>query len=136
MRVIKDYPPNYEAIVKAIPDVKNSPNIIFSYGHDLYIPSGIELGPDYMVHEETHGREQIDMGVDIWWDKYLADPRFRLEQELKAYRRQYGYATGRYPKHIRKSLLEKISKDLSSEMYGGIVDQKEARDLITGAKKL
>lgn len=136
MKVIHSYPPNYEQIIQAIPDVKNTPTIIFAYGDTLYIPSGATIDDHYMVHEEAHGAEQLQMGVDVWWEHYLAEPRFRLEQELIAYRAQYKDLEANYPRHIRKATLVKISKDLSGAMYGKIVDKNKARQLITGKEEL
>lgn len=135
MRIAYTFPPNYAEICRRIPAVKLRPTIIFTYGDTLYNP-GRGLIPDHlMAHEETHAREQAEMGIDEWWDQYLASPQFRLEQELKAYRVQYRVAAA-LPRHMRKTLLLKISADLGGPMYGKIVDKEQARKLITGGAQL
>lgn len=136
MKIARSFPPNYEDIVVAIPAVKRNPNIIFTYGDTLYVPSGVMIPPHLHAHEVTHCVEQAKIGVDEWWSKYLVSPRFRLEQELLAYRAQYQFLLKHSPRHFARTVLLKISEDLSGAMYGSIVDRPMARDLITGKTQL
>jgi hypothetical protein len=132
------YPPNYKQIVAAIPEVAKNPNIIFTYGSTLYVPNRSPIPFHLKAHEETHVSEQLMMGVDNWWAEYLLNPRFRLEQELLAYRAQYQAMRKKHsPRYQIESVLLKISADLSGEMYGDIVpDRLTARELITGESEL
>ena len=70
------------------------------------------------------------MGFKEWWDKYLDDPQFRLEQEIEAYQNQYQYAKEHYPRNKRKFTLKETAKALSGKMYGNLVTFEEAKDLI------
>ena len=86
-----------------------------------------------MIHEQTHAFQQKSsrfFGPEDWWSMYLTDVKFRLAQELEAYRTQYKFIKDTYNRQNRKGLLKKISKDLSSELYGKIVSKEEATDLI------
>lgn len=130
MRILKTYPPNYRKIVAAIPAVKLKRSIIFTYGHAIYCPSGNTNLPDHLIaHEEVHAREQDRMGIDNWWEQYLTDVSFRLEQEILAYQRQYSVLANR---DQRKKVLPHIVKDLSGAMYGHIIDKQTAKRRITG----
>jgi hypothetical protein len=135
-KIIKGFPPNYAQICQAIPGVKSRPTIIFTYAPNIYVPSGNPLPDHLLEHEKVHVQEQLHMGVEAWWDQYLKQPRFRLEQELLAYRTQYGVLQQNYNRAFRKAVLQKIAKDLSGEMYGGIVTTHKAVGLITGNEEL
>jgi hypothetical protein len=127
--IIGQYPPNYEAICKRIPYVKKHPAIIFTYGDTIYSPKVAMLRPDLLAHEGVHVERQSDP-VE-WWNKYLADPAFRLQEELAAYRVQYQYAVKHYNRKIRRQLLSAIAGDISSPMYGNIITKERAIELIT-----
>lgn len=103
-------------------------NIIFTYGDTFF--SKERLSPGLIAHEITHVFQQLKMGKDEWWEKYLKDDKFRLKQEVEAYRQQY-----RSYKNIGEekgaTMLEKLSQDLSGKMYGNIVTLKKARELIS-----
>lgn len=136
MNIVKAYPPNYDQITAAIPAVRKNPGIIFTYGDTLYVPSGVDIPDHLMAHEMTHTLQQDAIGIAAWWDQYLVDPQFRLEQELAAYQSQYKVLLHKHPRHVRKFVLMKISADLGGSMYGKIVDKEQARKLITGGAQL
>lgn len=105
-------------------------NPVFTYGDILYNPTGGEISDDLMAHEETHAKQQSVYGVQDWWTRYLKDDTFRMTQELEAYRAQYKHAQI-YPRQVRRQLLDTISSNLSSRLYGKIVKKKEAKELIS-----
>lgn len=140
MKIVKDYPPNYDAICRAIPAVRQNPRIIFTYGDKLYAPSfkGLddqtiykgELIPDHlMAHEETHTRQQGD-DIEGWWDRYLTDVQFRLDQEVEAYHVQWKMLVERYDRPHRRRMLKAICHDLAGTWYGRLVTKEQARRLI------
>lgn len=134
IKVVKAFPPNYDVICKHIPAVRQKKTIVFTYGDTVYAPSGIDLSPDLEAHEQVHiGRQS---NPDEWWSKYLTDVQFRLDEELAAYRVQYGYALEHYSRANRRLLLTHISKDLSGAMYGKLITRKEAIKLITEGRKI
>lgn len=132
--VVHAYPPNYDDICAAIPAVRLNKHIVFTYGENIYNPQNHNLPPDFMVHENTHVERQSKPAE--WWDKYLTDVQFRLDEELAAYRAQYKYAVDHYSRAQRRALLTAITKDLSGSMYGKLVTRKEAIQLITEGAKI
>lgn len=125
MKVVTDYPPNYE-LLKAT--FKLQPNVVFTYGDTLYNPGGGVLEEHLMVHEETHAKQQSN--ADSWWKRYIEDKEFRLSQELEAYRAQYQYLLEHNDRAYRRRVLRQISKDLSGGIYGNLLSQAEAKALI------
>lgn len=131
MKVIKEYPPNYEEIIAAIPEVADNKTVVFAYGDKIYAPrTKKKLSKDIRVHEEQHKRQQ---GSDpaAWWTRYLNDVEFRLSQEIEAYRVQYIYFVQKnHDVNKRKEFLQKISKSLSGPLYGEIISQEDAVNLL------
>jgi len=129
MIISNTFPPNYDKIIKAIPAVKKQPRIIFTYGDTIHVPLPTNLPTELIKHEELHRDRQAEIGVDEWWNKYLADPEFRFQEELASYRIQYHWAE-MYRKDVREAILNDISKHLSGSMYGNICTEKKAKELI------
>lgn len=131
MEIVYTYPPNYKQIARAF-KIKDHQNVIFTYGNQLFVPAGerIVIDKPLMKHEETHARQQRDMGVKEWWSKFLEDPAFRFQQELEAYRNQYRAMAG-LPLADRLGYLDHISNDLSGEIYGNLMTFDEAKTAIT-----
>ena len=131
MKIVYDYPPNYKIIKKAF-NLGDHENVIFTYGDELYVPQGekTKLDNPLMKHEETHSRQQLAMGASWWWDRFLSEPQFRLEQELEAYREQYKAMSGLSPDK-RAGYLTHIARDLSSEIYGNLMSFEQAVQVIT-----
>lgn len=125
----KEFPPNIREIIKKF-DLHGF-NPVFTYGDTLYNPTGGEISDDLMAHEETHARQQSVYGVQDWWTRYLKDDTFRMTQELEAYREQYKHACEHYPRAVRRNLLDTISSNLASKLYGQIVKKKQAKELIS-----
>jgi hypothetical protein len=127
--VFKKYPPNYKAIVAAIPAVKKNKNIVFAYKGALYNPAANYLDPAFIAHELTHIERQGDKS-DEWWEQYMSDVKFRLEEELAAYRVQWEYAVEFYDRRSRRLTLAHCAKDLSGPMYGNLITRQRAEELI------
>jgi len=131
MEIVYTYPPNYKKIAAAF-NITSHENVIFTYGNQLFVPAGerIVIDKPLMKHEETHARQQRDMGVEEWWERFLEEPGFRFQQELEAYRQQYRAMAG-LPLEQRLGYLDHISNDLSGEIYGNMVTFDEAKAAIT-----
>lgn len=132
MKTSPELPPNYADIEGAFhPDLSR---VVITYGDTVYNVKE-PLSPDLMLHEQTHVEQQGD-NPKAWWDKYIADPEFRLDQELEAYGKQYAFA-----KKIMKDrnflyrFLFGIAADLSSSMYGRILTHGQAESKIRSAAK-
>lgn len=129
MRIAHYFPPNYSEILKAFPAIKGRP-IVFTWGDTIYKPVMAPIEAHLLVHEETHAWQQ---GKDpkSWWDRYLVDPEFRFEQELEAYQHQYQALLIKYPREIRRKVLNRIAADLAGPIYGDICDKARAKELIS-----
>lgn len=127
MIIVEEYPPNFDHICEVIPAVRDQKGIVFTYGDTIYNPSGQEIQDHLELHESIHEVQQSKIGVEEWWDKYLIDVDFRLEQELEAYRAQYKFTSKVYGRANAQMLLKEVAKDLSSPMYGSIMKYKQAR---------
>lgn len=126
----KEYPPNYDQISKTF---KLSGREIFAYDGVIYSPHTIMIPPELVAHEKVHFKQQSLIGVEIWWDLYLKDAQFRLDQELEAH--QVEYKTFKQITKDRNEIakyLHSIAARLSSEMYGKIITQAQAIRLING----
>ena len=130
MKIIYSNPPNHAQICKVF-EVRGSKSVVFTYGDTIYNPGGGEISNDLYAHEKVHMKQQGDDPA-TWWAKYLVDKKFRLDQEVEAYRKQWRYfVEHNYNTKARGSLLNKIASDLAGPIYGNIVDLKGAIKLIT-----
>lgn len=124
MEIVEDFPPNIERIRKCFPLTGEE---IFAYGDTIYSPSNVRLPPQLIEHEKVHQRQQQECGVEEWWEKYITDVSFRLEQELEAHIVEYKVYCGLHKdRNVRARYLLGISLRLSSSMYGRILTRKEA----------
>jgi len=131
MKIKHKRPPNYDKIIEHFPAVADMPGVIFTYEDILYVPSGNNIPDHLMKHEETHQRQQTEMGAEVWWQYYFENPSFRLTQEVEAYRNQYAHIKKHSNRQGRRQLLQQLAKDLSRPMYGNLVSKDEAKRLIT-----
>jgi len=134
MNVINSYPPNIDSILNRFSFGKEfvkQRGVVFSYGDDLYNPSGVNVSDDLLLHEATHGSRQKTMGVEEWWNKYLEEDEFRLNEEIIAYKKQYAYLHQRYKdREVRASYLMRLASDLSSDIYDNVIEYNEAVKII------
>lgn len=122
MKIIYKRPPNYNQIKGKFKfDDKVT---IFAYGNIIYNPSRLRLPKDVIIHEEVHEKQQSEIGVSEWWERYLEDDRFRLEQEIEAYREQYRF------RGEDEEYLDKLADILSGSVYGNIISKEEAKNEI------
>lgn len=131
MKIVNQLPPNIDAIRRRF-QLDGFPTVVFTYGDTLYNPTGLEIPPDLMAHEETHAKQQSILGVEQWWALYLENDSFRLSQEVEAYKEQYQYTLGRYNRDSRRQVLSHIIRNLSSGLYGKIINKQTAKELIYG----
>jgi hypothetical protein len=123
VRVLHLFPPNYRKIVECF-DVRGKP-IIFAYGSAIYNPSRAPITPQLERHEEIHLTRQGG-DPETWWDRYIAEPSFRLAEEIPAHAAEYQAAVA----HYRVQALDDIAARLSSPLYGGLITFGDAREAI------
>lgn len=126
MKIVNTQPPNIE-LIRAVLAPRS--DAVFCYGGVIYNPSGKELLPDIIHHEEVHKRQQGD-APDLWWTCYLTDRDFRMVQELEAYGAQFKFAKDAGVKgKMADWLLDNLASALSSD-YGLDISFGEARSKI------
>jgi len=136
MSIKCELPPNIDAIGAVFPHVRRECShrgVYFCYGNSIYNPSGLPLPVELIAHECIHSLQQRDIGVEKWWDRYLAAKDFRLEQELEAHRVEYEkYALDHPARPFRRRYLAMCAGRLSGPLYGHMIRKDEARRLIQG----
>jgi len=133
MQIKHKLPPNHNQIKQVL---KTTEYTIYCYGDIIYNPSGLPLTDDLEYHESIHAHQQKLMGVEEWWEKYLEDKRFRLEQEIEAYKLQMEYADEHYDRPKRREIKKEIIKNLSSDLYGKLLTKKEVKEILEKDKRL
>lgn len=127
-RIVTEFPPNYAELRARF---NPGPGTVYAWGDTIYSPHAADLPADIVAHEEVHFAQQRACGgPSAWWARYIAEPRFRLEQEVEAYRVQWSMIRD-MPRPERRARLAHICKALASGMYGSLVTKEQARQLIT-----
>lgn len=134
MRVVPGKPPNYDAIAELFPVIRSKPGIIFTYGDTIYNPGNVTLSQSLLAHEGTHSRRQGDKPQE-WWEQYLVDKSFRLNEELLAHQIEYISAIEGHGRAVRRRTLHAIAARLSGPIYGKLLSQSEARERIGSARE-
>lgn len=144
MKIIKAYPPLYSRIVEAFPYIKGRPGILFAWGDRLYYPNPTTKAQDLPVwieaHEEVHGKRQMENfsdyyqeAIEDWWDKYIADPEFRLQEEIPAHQAEWRAYRDTFPENSPFDpcpYLTRVAERLSGPLYGNLISYEEARKVI------
>lgn len=133
MRIVNSYPPNIDDIDAKF-NIKGKP-IIFTYGDIIYNPLGVVISPSLHAHETVHSvRQTTDLkSILKWWDQYLVDDEFRLNEELLAHRAEYKQFCSENKDRNRQSIfLNTIATRLASPMYGNMLTSTKARKIILG----
>ena len=121
MKILNQDPPNI-TLIKA--KLKVEPLTIFTYGDTIYNPSGSLLQQDIIAHETIHSIEQVN-DPEAWWERYILDVKFRLDQEVMAYQVQWKQIQ-KMPYKNKFLELHRIALDLCGPMYGNIITYPQA----------
>lgn len=134
MKIEPTYPPNIDKI-REVFNVDDS-DVLFAYGDTIYNPGEIEIPPQLLAHEACHGRQQ-GSDPEAWWDKYLVDNEFRLEQEAEAHFIEYNEAAIRLPnRHQKRYYMTMVARKLASPLYNNMITYKNALALLKIQKKI
>lgn len=126
--VIVNYPPNYKKIEANFQIGDSKP--LFAYAPYIYNPFDIFIDPTLYFHEMIHIKQQKDNPSE-WWDKYILDKDFRLEQELEANRKQLQlFNKVVKDKNERYRFMLNIARSMSSNLYGNMVEYNQAIKLL------
>lgn len=129
MKVSALPPPNWEYLQKKFGFESWEKGPIVTYGDTAHFHKG-GMPPDLHIHEEVHVRQQAAMGVEKWFNQYLIDPAFRLDQEVEAYRCQKDYIVDNVMNHKKRTLKIDFIHECMVKMYDGMVSLEDARRLV------
>lgn len=123
MKYSDQKPPNWDKLVELF-GVSWKTTVV-TYGETVHASQPIS--PDLEVHEGVHVRQQQEMGIEAWWERYYVDAAFRLEQEIEAYRAQYQFFVKVCPdRNMVFKFKDRIARDLASKQYGNCITYAEA----------
>jgi hypothetical protein len=126
MQILHEYPPNIEAIAERFPLARKG-GVLFAFSPIIYFPGGSnQVEVALLQHERCHMMQQGDDPWG-WWDKYIADDTFRLEQEFEAHNIEYltrlGVSANRKE---RRACLPFVASKLASPLYGSMISRRLA----------
>lgn len=137
MKVVVGLPPIFEEIARVLPGALRY-GVLFSWGDTIFNPDNVPISQALMAHEEVHGRQHAAIGgPEIWWSRYMMEPRFRLEQEEPAHIVELGVITQgwRTNRHHRQGWLNIIARRLSGPLYNKLIPMHKAESLLRHAMK-
>lgn len=127
MQIKIEPPPFYDEIIKIL---KPGPTTVFTYADIIYNPANVPISDHLMEHEKTHSKQHQhnETIAKLWWERYLRDKEFRVEEEVEAYGAQYLYICQNVIKdrNQRFKVLNDLANMLSGPMYGNIIGTFEA----------
>ena len=139
MRIINDWPPNIVSLRAAFP-LEGVQGLVFSYGDRVYAPTSQVIHQSIQAHERVHCDRQMVYpgGVAAWWLDYIADPAFRLAEEIPAHRAEYQWWVARPGsdkpvdgfRSARLYHLTHIARRLASPLYGSMLNLAAAKRAI------
>jgi len=127
MKIVYGYPPNWEKIKAAFP--ADNAEVVMAYGDTIYSPFALPVRDDLHHHEEVHQRQQGD-DPEKWWDRYIADPQFRIGQEAEAYGQQVKYIRSLQGEKRALVALNSFATFLSGPVYGNAITHAKAFEMI------
>lgn len=136
MRIVHAQPPIYAEIVKVFPSA-TLPGTVFCWGGTIYAPGTTRPIPkEIIVHERVHCMRQGD-DVEGWWRRYLADPAFRLEEEIPAHAAELIAMFEIYEpqwvskSNMRRTFTARVARRLASPLYGPMITLEAAKAALT-----
>ena len=122
--ILNEQPPNLLQIQMA--GMRPQFDTLFPWSPDFYNPSGVDIPADIMIHEAVHIRQQ-GKNPQAWWDKYILDKGFRLEQELEANKWQYKFICKiKKDRNERARALVAIARNMAGAVYGNMITTNKA----------
>lgn len=89
---------------------------------------------DMIVHEQVHCVQQGEgEKVDEFVERYIADPKFRVDMEVEAYGKQLKYIRMVYGNKRALNALRVFADSLTGPVYGAAITHAEALLQISNA---
>jgi hypothetical protein len=92
-----------------------------------HIYTNNKLTPDLLVHESTHLKQQVKIGVKEWVREFIEEPQKRIDFEVEAYKNQLRSIKDRNKRHDCRIWA---SETLSGALYGNIISKQEAFNIL------
>lgn len=128
MKILSDKPEIYEAL-RTMFEVDWNKGLVITYYPNIHTKGG-NLPEDLIVHESVHLLQQEKMGVDKWWDRYILDRTFRVQEETAAYIAQARFIrTNVIGRNVRRAMLKHIQGSMV-RMYAGAFTREEAKAIL------
>lgn len=129
MKVVRELPPLFDEI-DAVFNIRDQ-RVIFAWGDKIFAPKQQgELPKALLVHEAVHGERQMAYpgGVVAWWRRYIAEPQFRLDEEIPAHKAELAHLlTKAKGPAMRAHYLSRTAARLAGPLYGGLITIAEAK---------
>ena len=93
------------------------------------------LPESLIVHENVHRLQQGD-DIEGWWDKYIEDVDFRLDQEIPAHCAEYQYMADNYNRYIRRRSIKLIASRISGPLYNRMIKFNDAKQIILKSTRI
>lgn len=131
MRIINGrWPPNIDAIAKVFPLARRKQTIVFAYEDAIFNPWSIDLPIWIRMHEGEHGARQMGHPEE-WWERYLTDKQFRLQEELFAHAAELKSRSEALPsRQQRRAALADIAGKISGALYDNMINDRTARVML------
>lgn len=145
MKIIKAFPPIYAELTRHFP-IKGVSGILYAWGDRIYNPSGVTVPEWLMAHETVHGERQSHVfhptnpalgtewekdAILTWWQRYIHDHFFRLNEEVPAHQKEWEVINAmKIPGDTKERYLLNMANRLSGPLYNHLVGHGEALDLI------
>jgi hypothetical protein len=116
----------YDACIKQFDISKNT---VWTFADTIYNPDNADIPIHLIVHETTHAEQQQhnEEVATAWWKRYLADPQFRVEQEIEAYHNQYKFiCTKVKDRNAPFKNLHILAQFMCEKMYGNCISYTDA----------
>lgn len=130
MNIVHDAPPNFNEIVAAFPQAAGK-GVVFTWGGTIYVPKPDGALPAWTVdHERVHSQRQSAdwKAIEAWWKRYIADPEYRLAEEIPAHRAEFRmYCRAQRDRNQQSAMLTKMAKRLSGALYGSLIPLGRAK---------
>lgn len=126
MVVIFGRPPVLDRVIAQVG--LDAENAYFTYDGKIWSPTGRTPPDEIVEHEKKHVEQQTAAGgSDAWWDRWLADRAFRLDQEIRAYGRQIWWLRKHRGSKEAQRQLGWIAEMLAGDGYGRLTTEERAR---------
>lgn len=104
--------------------------VIYAWGNVIYNPDNVYVSPELIAHEQIHSNRQMSNPL-AWWERYLVDTGFRLQEELPAHHAEYvHFCRKNKDRNERSRHLTFVSKRLAAPLYGSLITPLAARRAI------